>query len=131
MLVIQHGGRDDRCRAALRSGKWCVVVWLIVVGVAVVVVPMVAPMQCAGVIAKSPYRGCYKIVPGLFGRCRHHGFQPRRRVIRLLGGQKLLMRRACDRCGRPRVYGRHQDSGRPFLGCAGHPACMRSIELAR
>jgi hypothetical protein len=107
------------------------VVWLIVVVVAAVVIPVAAPMQCAGVIAKSPYRGCYKIVPGLFGRCRYHGFQPRRRVIRLLGGQKLLMRRACDKCGQPRVYGRHPDSGRPFLGCAGHPACTRSIELAR
>lgn len=105
--------------------------WLVVVIIAAVVVPMAVPMYCAGVISKPPYRGCRKVVVGLFGRCYYHRFQPRRRFIQLLGGQKLLLRRVCDKCGRPRVFGRHQESGRPFLGCAGYPACTRSIELAR
>jgi hypothetical protein len=92
---------------------------------------LVTPMHCQGVIAKPPFRGCRKIVVGLFGRCHYHGFQPGRRVILLLGGPRLPLRRVCDKCGQPRVFGRHQDSGRPFLGCAGFPACTRSIQLSR
>jgi hypothetical protein len=88
-------------------------------------------MHCQAVIARPPFRGCRKIVMGVFGRCYNHGFQPGRRVIRLLGGPKLPLRRVCDKCGQPRVFGRHQESGRPFLGCTGYPACMRAIQLSR
>lgn len=103
----------------------------LIVVVVVAGIPLVIPMHCQAVIAKPPFRGCRKIVMGVFGRCYNHGFQPGRRVIRLLGGPKLPLRRVCDKCGQPRVFGRHQDSGRPFLGCAGYPACIRAIQLSR
>jgi hypothetical protein len=103
--------------------------FLIALG-AVVVVSMVMPMHCQGVISRPPYRGCHKMVVGLLGYCRNHGFQPGRRVVRLAGGPKLPLRRVCHNCGQPRVFGRLQDTGKPFLGCTGYPACKSPRFLA-
>jgi ssDNA-binding Zn-finger/Zn-ribbon topoisomerase 1 len=47
-------------------------------------------------------------------------------VISVLGGQALIRRRTCDKCGRPRIFARHLVSGRPFLGCSDFPVCKNS-----
>lgn len=105
-------------------------VYLIALGI-VVLSPLAVPMQCQGVTSKAPYRGCRKGVFGLLGQCRHHGRQARRRLIWLLGGSQLLQRQVCDKCGEPRVFGRLQDSGKPFLGCSRYPACKSPRLLTR
>lgn len=98
----------------------------VVVG-AVLAVAVVAgtPMHCQAPTAKPPFRGCKHMVYRFFGRCRNHGLQPRRRLIAVLGGQQLLLRRVCIRCGLPSVFCRAGDTGRPFLGCSGFPSCRK------
>jgi len=90
---------------------------------ALVVTALFAPMFCCAPISKPPFRGCRRHVAGLFGRCRNHGRRPGLRVIRLLGGERLLSRRVCDRCGQSRVFLRMRDTGTPYLGCVGYPTC--------
>lgn len=98
----------------------------VIVG-AVLVLAVVAgtPMHCQGQTSKPPFRGCKIIVYGIFGRCRIHRLQPRRRMIAVLGGQKLLLRRVCISCGLPSVFCRARDTGKPFLGCSGFPSCKK------
>jgi hypothetical protein len=82
-----------------------------------------APMHCQGPTARSPHRGCRKVVYGLLGHCRYHGFQPGRRVIAAAGGGRLLLRRTCAGCGQPTVFARISATGKPFIGCSEYPAC--------
>lgn len=100
--------------AVLLGGS--VVIALLAVGV---------PMRCQGPIARPPFRGCRKTVYGFLGRCRNHGFQPSRRLMAALGGSRLPLRRTCAGCGQPTVFCRIQDTGKPFLGCSGYPACKK------
>jgi hypothetical protein len=102
---------------------------VVVAGLTVFVVTA-TPMHCQGPIARPPFRGCRHVVYGLFGRCRNHGVQPARRVMAILGGQQLLLRRVCLGCGLPSVFCRAGDTGRPFLGCSGFPACRKQRWLA-
>jgi ssDNA-binding Zn-finger/Zn-ribbon topoisomerase 1 len=51
-------------------------------------------------------------------------------VICLFGGERLGRRRVCDKCGQPRVFGRLQDTGKPFLGCVRYPNCKNAKLLA-
>jgi hypothetical protein len=81
------------------------------------------PMRCQGPTARSPHRGCRKVVYGLLGHCRYHGFQPGRRLIAAAGGARLLLRRTCGGCGQPTVFARISATGKPFLGCSEYPAC--------
>jgi hypothetical protein len=90
-----------------------------------------APMHCQGPTARSPHRGCHKVVYGLFGHCRYHGFQPGRRVIATAGGGRLLLRRTCAGCGQPTVFARISATGKPFLGCSEYPACKSKRFLDR
>jgi hypothetical protein len=83
----------------------------------------ILPMRCQGAIARPPFRGCRIRVYGFLGHCRNHGFQPQRRMMSALGGQRLAARRTCSSCGRPAVFCRRRDTGRPFLGCTGFPEC--------
>jgi hypothetical protein len=99
---------------------------------AVVIVFLVAgtPMWCQAPIGRPPFRGCRRRVPGFFGRCRDHGVRPGRRLVAVLGGQQLPLRRICAGCGRPAVFCRARDTGRPFLGCSGFPDCKKRRWLA-
>jgi hypothetical protein len=98
----------------------------LVAALAVLVLLAVAvPMRCQGPIARPPYRGCRKTVYGLLGRCRHHGFQPARRLMAAAGGGQLLLRRTCRSCGQPAVFARMSATGKPFLGCREYPACKK------
>jgi len=90
-----------------------------------------APMHCQGPTARSPHRGCHKVVYGLLGHCRYHGFQPGRRVIAAAGGGGLLLRRTCAGCGRPTLFARISATGTPFLGCSEYPACKSKRFLDR
>jgi hypothetical protein len=101
--------------------------WILVVAAALVL--NVVPVRCAHPISQPPFRGCRVFVHGLLGRCRHHGRHPGTRVITVLGGPALGQRRTCSKCGRPSVFGRFPDTGRPFLGCAGHPTCKNPRQL--
>jgi hypothetical protein len=105
---------------------------LIGVAAAVMVVLVVTgtPMPCRGQTSKAPFRGCKNYVYGLFGRCRHHGMQPGRRVIAVLGGHRLLLRRVCAGCGLPTEFCRAGSNGWPFLGCSGFPSCTKRRSLA-
>lgn len=98
---------------------------LLLAGVAVVALLAGVPMRCQGPIARSPFRGCRNTVYGFLGHCRHHGFQPGRRLMAVAGGSRLLQRRTCPRCGEPRAFVRLRTTGKPFLGCSGYPACER------
>jgi hypothetical protein len=89
------------------------------------------PMRCQGPIARPPFRGCRRRVYGFLGRCRNHGFQPGRRLMAAIGGSPLLLRRTCAGCGQPAVFCRMQDTGKPFLGCSGFPACKNIRWLDR
>jgi hypothetical protein len=81
-------------------------------------------MRCRGTTGPATrYRPCRVPVRWFLGPCQHHGRGGRRRVLATFGGTALLDRRTCDKCGRPRVFGRIQDSGAPFLGCARFPNC--------
>lgn len=88
------------------------------------------PMRCRGPISRQPFRGCRQVVYGFFGHCRHHGFQPGRRLIAASGGDQLLSRRTCGGCGQPTVFCRERDHGRPFLGCTTFPGCRHKRPLA-
>ncbi len=90
---------------------------------AVLLAAVFAPRLCCAPISKPPFRGCRRRVIGLFGFCRDHGSRPGIRLIRMLGGQRLLSRRVCDRCGQSRVFQRMQQDGTPYLGCVGVPTC--------
>jgi hypothetical protein len=96
-------------------------VWL--VAAVIILVIFLMPVRCSHPISKSPFRGCRRWVTGIFGRCRDHGRGPQNRVIARFGGQALIRRRTCDRCGRPREFVRFSDTGRSYLGCSGWPAC--------
>jgi hypothetical protein len=94
--------------------------------IALVVVVLLAfgvPMRCQAPITRAPFRGCHNTVYGFLGHCRNHGFQPSRRLMAVLGGQQLLLRRTCRVCGQPTLFCRRQDTGKPFLGCTDFPAC--------
>ena len=106
-------------------------VLVIAVCVIVVLLPLVSPVRCQGVIARPPFRGCRKVVVGLLGPCHNHGLQPGRRLVALFGGSALLQRRGCHSCGSPAVFARLADSGRPFLGCSRYPACKNPVLLTR
>lgn len=95
-----------------------------------VVVLTVFPMPCRSPISTPPFRGCRRRVVGLVGRCRNHGRRPGVRVICLFGGEQLGRRRVCDKCGQPQVFGRLQDTGKPFLGCVRYPNCKNAKLLA-
>jgi hypothetical protein len=82
-----------------------------------------APTSCHAPTKKPPFRGCAISVNGLLGRCRVHGRRAGYRMVVWLGGAKLAGRRICDKCGQRRVFGRLQDTGRAYLGCAGYPTC--------
>ncbi len=97
--------------------------WVVLAAVVLVVV---LPVQCSHPISKAPFRGCSVWVTGFFGRCRYHGRGPENRVIARFGGQALISRRTCDRCGRPRVFNRFQDTGRAYLGCSRYPSCKNT-----
>ncbi|GAB3267117.1 hypothetical protein GCM10027456_51750 [Kineosporia babensis] len=81
------------------------------------------PLQCNHPKGPAPFRGCWFWVYGFAGSCQHHGRPVGSRIMGLLGGKSLIARRQCDRCGYPRVYARHRDSGRSYLGCMHHPNC--------
>jgi hypothetical protein len=102
-------------------------VWTL--AVAAVLVAFLVPVRCAAPIGKPPFRGCRLRVSGMFGKCRHHGRRPDLRVMATFGGQGLIRRRTCDRCGQPRVFVRRRDNGRSFLGCTGFPVCQNSRYL--
>jgi ribosomal protein S27AE len=95
--------------------------WAIVI--AVLVLAFGVPVRCSHPTSKPPFRGCKVHVAGFLGKCRHHGRAPGARVMATLGGQELMRRRTCDRCGQPRVFARHNDTGRAYLGCTGFPVC--------
>jgi hypothetical protein len=97
----------------------------IMLSAGLVVLAVGVPMRCQGPISRPPYRGCRKTVYGLLGRCRHHGFQPGRRLMAAAGGGRLLLRRTCGGCGQPAVFARMSVTGKPFLGCSEHPACTK------
>jgi hypothetical protein len=103
--------------------------WLVALAVVVVVVMFVVPVPCAAPTSKAPFRGCREHPHGLLGRCRHHGRRPGLRVIAIFGGDDLLQRRTCDKCGQSRVFLRFEDSGRPYLGCSGFPRCKNPRSL--
>jgi hypothetical protein len=88
------------------------------------------PMRCQGPIAKRPFRGCRKRVCGFMGHCRYHGFQPGRRIMAVFGGESLLRRRICSKCGSATVFGRVLGTGKPFIGCSGYPTCKNPCWLA-
>jgi len=96
---------------------------LVALAVVIVLLAFGVPMRCQGPIARPPFRGCRRRVGGFLGYCRAHGFQPGRRLMSVLGGQRLPQRRTCRACGRPTVFCRMQDTGKPFLGCTGFPDC--------
>lgn len=97
----------------------------------VVLLAFGVPVRCSHPISKPPFRGCKAYVAGLLGRCSHHGRGPAVRLMATLGGQELMRRRTCDRCGQPRVFARHTDSGRAYLGCTGFPSCKNPRLLSR
>jgi hypothetical protein len=80
------------------------------------------PMRCSAPIGTAPFRPCRRPLKWLFGSCQHHGSRPGLRLVRRLGGSRLLTRRVCDKCGRSRVFLRMPD-GAPYLGCVGFPNC--------
>jgi hypothetical protein len=138
MPATELPGRHLTCSAALFAGiAWFAddgtsassdaeVVVLVAFVSALAVLAIVAggaPMHCQGPTARSPHRGCRKVVYGLLGHCRYHGFQPGRRVIAAAGGGRLLLRRTCAGCGQPTVFARISATGKPFLGCSEYPAC--------
>lgn len=93
-------------------------------GVGLTLIALVAaPVSCCAPTARKPIRGCQRRVSGLFGRCPYHGRHPHARMIRILGGKRLLRRRVCDRCGQPREFLRMKDTGAPYLGCIAYPTC--------
>lgn len=104
---------------------WRVVMSIELLGSLVVLgfLAFMLPMRCQGAIARPPFRGCCIRVYGFLGHCRNHGFQPQRRMMSALGGQRLAARRTCSSCGRPAVFCRRRDTGRPFLGWSGFPEC--------
>lgn len=114
MMMVKH--QPEVAEFAVLAG-------FVAVSFMVVFVVAATPMRCQAPVAKPPFRGCRNMVYGFFGRCRNHGLQPGRRLIGALGGQRLLLRRVCPRCGQPSVFCRASDTGRPFLGCSGFPAC--------
>jgi hypothetical protein len=89
----------------------------------------VVPMRCSRPVSKPPHPGCRATVYGILGRCHHHGHPAGFRVMAVLGGQRLISRRYCDRCGQCRTYERFADSGRSYLGCAGFPDCKGPVVL--
>jgi hypothetical protein len=101
----------------------------VVLAVMIVFAVAATPMRCQGITSRRPFRGCKNRVYGFFGRCRHHGLQPGRRVMAALGGQRLLLRRVCPGCGQPSVFCRAGQTGKPFLGCSMFPSCRSRIEL--
>jgi hypothetical protein len=103
--------------------------WVVALAVVVVVVMFVVPVRCAAPTSKAPFPGCKYHPHGLLGRCRHHGRRPGLRVIAIFGGDGLLRRRTCDKCGQARVFLRFEDSGRPYLGCSGFPRCKNPRSL--
>lgn len=120
VTVITFGLGGRTVSTILVLAVTAVAVAVVVVGAGV----LVRKRACQGVKSQPPHGACAKPVRGLFGRCLHHGRQPRRRVVALLGGPELLRRRTCDRCGRPRVFGRRSSDGTPFLGCSEFPRCV-------
>jgi len=113
---------DDGTSASLDAEVTVLVAFVPALAVLAIVAGGV-PMRCQGPTARSPHRGCRKVVYGLLGHCRYHGFQPGRRLIAAAGGARLLLRRTCGGCGQPTVFSRISATGKPFIGCSEYPAC--------
>jgi hypothetical protein len=96
---------------------------LSVLGITLLAAAFIIPIRCHGPTSKRPYPGCRRTVHGLLGACRYHGRKPKRRLLAILGGDRLTQRLVCDRCGQPTTFLRMKDTGAPYLGCAGYPNC--------
>jgi ribosomal protein S27AE len=103
--------------------------WAIVI--AVVTLAIGLPVRCNHPTSKPPFRGCKWHVYGFLGKCPHHGRVPGVRLMASFGGRELMRRRTCDRCGQPRVFARHNDTGRAYLGCTRYPVCKNSRLLGQ
>ena len=112
------------------AGNQLPLIILLAVG-AVLLAAVFAPRLCCAPISKPPFRGCRRRVIGLFGFCLDHGSRPGARLIRMLGGQRLLSRRVCDRCGQSRVFQRMHQDGAPYLGCVGFPTCKGPAKMLK
>ena len=110
------------------SGGSLMVIGYCLAGLAALV--LLIPIRCCSPISKRPFRGCRIRVVGILGLCRSHGSRPGVRLICMLGGERLANRRICDQCGHARVFGRLQETGQPFLGCARYPTCKNPRKLA-
>lgn len=104
----------------------------VVVGLGLAAIPfLVTRMRCRAPIGRKPYRPCRRVVRGLLGGCSAHGRRPIDRLLGMIGGDALLIRRVCDQCGNRRAFVRGVKDGSPYLGCTSFPSCRNTRSLLR